>query len=118
MRSLHGRILQLVADQSERVLGNGSEAASAVTIAPSNWNARWLGQKPLDDADLAPRGQGRLPTVGWFPELLLSDAEPSERRAYSGTATPEPPSSAGKSLSLGIVRKDGCGPAIQNQVSS
>jgi hypothetical protein len=76
MRSLHGRILQLVADQSERVLGNGSEAASAVTIAPSNWNARWLGQKPLDDADLAPRGQGRLPTVGWFPELLLSDAEP------------------------------------------
>jgi hypothetical protein len=68
MRSLHGRILCLVADQSERVfetrriqdrgrrigsdpsdggcpervLGNGSEAASAVTIAPSNWNARWL----------------------------------------------------------------------------
>jgi hypothetical protein len=25
-----------------RILGGGSEAAKAVSFAPSNWNARWL----------------------------------------------------------------------------
>jgi hypothetical protein len=73
MRSLHGRILQLVADQSERVLGNGSEAASAVTIAPSNWNARWLGQKPLAASSRPSRS-----TMRTSPRVVKAGYQPSD----------------------------------------
>jgi hypothetical protein len=39
-----GLLKQLGGDCLGRVLGGGSEAANAVTVAPSNWNAHWLAQ--------------------------------------------------------------------------